>query len=217
MKQFIIEEEVHTLLYRALESLPAKCRKVFELSCIEGLKYKDIAGDLQISVNTAGNHGEDIDKNVFYPTDRLDGEQVVNNMITVGSITYLLDINLVSKFSNYGKKQVDIFAPGSQVYSTVLENEYKFYDGTSLAAPYVSGVAALVRPYYPALSAGEVKKLIMDSGVAYKGKVIRPGEIYKTLPFASLSVSGKILNAFDAVVMAEAIMDESTIINVNIV
>ena len=68
----------------------------------------------------------------------------------------------------------------------------------------MSGVAALVRSYYPALSAGEVKKLIMDSGVAYKGKVIRPGEIYETVPFASLSVPEKILNAFNAVVMAEA-------------
>ena len=85
-----------------------------------------------------------------------------------------------------------------------MVSKYKFYDGTSMAAPYVSGVAALVRSYYPVLSAGEVKKLIMDSGVAYKGKVIRPGEICETLPFASLSVSGKILNAFNAVVMAEA-------------
>jgi len=52
MEQLIIEEEVHILLIKALDSLPEKCRQVFELSCLEGMKYKDIAEDLQISVNT---------------------------------------------------------------------------------------------------------------------------------------------------------------------
>jgi RNA polymerase sigma-70 factor (ECF subfamily) len=52
MEQFIIEEETHAILFQALESLPLKCRKVFELSCLEGVKYKDIAEDLQISINT---------------------------------------------------------------------------------------------------------------------------------------------------------------------
>lgn len=51
-KQFIIEEETHAILFQALETLPKKCRKVFELSCIEKVKYKDIAEDLQISINT---------------------------------------------------------------------------------------------------------------------------------------------------------------------
>lgn len=52
MNEFVIEEEVHSLLFKALEALPKKCKRVFELSCIEGLKYKDIAEDLQISINT---------------------------------------------------------------------------------------------------------------------------------------------------------------------
>jgi RNA polymerase sigma-70 factor (ECF subfamily) len=52
MEQLILEEEVHYLLFQALDSLPEKCRQVFELSCLEGMKYKDIAEDLQISINT---------------------------------------------------------------------------------------------------------------------------------------------------------------------
>lgn len=50
--QFIIEEETYAILFQALEKLPEKCKKVFELSCLEGMKYKDIAEDLQISINT---------------------------------------------------------------------------------------------------------------------------------------------------------------------
>lgn len=50
--QLIIEEETYAILFQALEKLPEKCRKVFKLSCLEGVKYKDIATDLQISINT---------------------------------------------------------------------------------------------------------------------------------------------------------------------
>lgn len=51
-EHYIIEEETHAILYQALESLPKKCRRIFELSCLDGVKYKDIAEDLQISINT---------------------------------------------------------------------------------------------------------------------------------------------------------------------
>lgn len=51
-EQFIIEDETHVILFQAMETLPKKCRKVLELSCLNGIKYKDIAEDLQISINT---------------------------------------------------------------------------------------------------------------------------------------------------------------------
>lgn len=50
--KYVIEEEVHAILLKAVESLPNKCKRVFELCCIEGLKYKDVAEDLNISINT---------------------------------------------------------------------------------------------------------------------------------------------------------------------
>ncbi|MCH4551340.1 RNA polymerase sigma-70 factor [Aestuariibaculum lutulentum] len=50
--QFIIEEETHAILMKAVEELPEKCKKVFKMSCIDGIKYKDIAAEMDITVNT---------------------------------------------------------------------------------------------------------------------------------------------------------------------
>ena len=112
---------------------------------------------------------------------------------------------MISGFSNYGKVNVDLFAPGSQIYSTVPENEYENNSGTSMAAPAVAGVAALIRSYYPKLSAAQVKQILMDSGLAVKTKVIVGGDTSKIKPFADLTRSGKMVNAYNALIMASQI------------
>jgi len=109
---------------------------------------------------------------------------------------------MVAGFSNYGKVNVDVFAPGAAVYSTTPENEYKTKGGTSMAAPAVAGVAALIRSYYPNLSAAQVKQIIMESGLALNTKVIVGGNSENIKPLANLSKSTKIVNAYNALIMA---------------
>ena len=115
---------------------------------------------------------------------------------------------MVAGFSNYGKKNVDVFAPGVQIYSTTPENGYEKFSGTSMAAPSTAGVAALIRSYYPKLSASQVKHILMNSGTLIDIEVIKPGSQSREnptgekVPFSELSVSGRIVNAYNALKMA---------------
>ena len=109
----------------------------------------------------------------------------------------------MARFSNIGKINVDVFAPGVQIYATAPNNMYKYLQGTSMAAPNVAGVAALIRSYYPKLSAKQVKQILMDSGVAITTDVVVGGKTKDTRPFTALSKSGKIVNAYNALLMAE--------------
>ena len=101
---------------------------------------------------------------------------------------------MVASFSNYGIKNVDIFAPGQDIYSTLPENKYKENSGTSMAAPAVAGLAALIRSQYPKLSAAKVKDIILQSGTPINTKVIVGGDATDIKPFSQLSKTGKIAN-----------------------
>jgi subtilisin family serine protease len=129
--------------------------------------------------------------------------EVADNVLTIGSMTRNYNEKLVSSFSNYGKLNVDIFAPGSEIYSTIPKNEYDTFQGTSMAAPAVAGVAALIRSYYPELSASQVKHIIMNSGTKINFEVILPDTKDEMVPFSDLSVSGNIINAYNALVLAD--------------
>jgi len=172
----------------------------------EAFKYaasKDV-----LLVKAAGNDGNNIDKNDNFPTDAYDnGNEYVDNVITVGAITPQFDENLVSSFSNYGKLNVDIFAPGTAIYSTVPKSKYKSMQGTSMASPEVTGVAALIRSYYPQLSASQVKHILMNSGIKVNFDVILPKSEGKKVPFSDLSVSGRVLNAYNALKMADQMVN----------
>ena len=104
--------------------------------------------------------------NLPSPDDNIDGKEVhrYDGLPSV-ALNYEYNENLVASFSNYGKNNVDLFSPGVQIYATVPENKYKFLDGTSMAAPEVAGVAALIRAYFPNLKAREVKQILMESGL----------------------------------------------------
>jgi subtilisin family serine protease len=112
---------------------------------------------------------------------------------------------MLSVFSNYGARNVDLFAPGSDIYSTVPGSEYDYSDGTSMAAPAVSGVAALIRSYYPKLSAVQVKQILMQSGLTTKTELLVPGQNGKTARFNEVAKSGKMLNAYNALLLADQV------------
>ena len=138
-----------------------------------------------------------------------DNKEVVNNLIVVGAST--MDTNkLKASFSCYGKNNVDLFAPGEKIYTTDVNNSYKYARGTSLASPIVSGVAALIRSYYPSLTASEVKQILMDSAVRYDTLVDLPTkeDPDRKVPFSSLSKSGGIVNAYNALLMAEKVVKD---------
>ncbi len=155
-------------------------------------------------VHISGNEKSNVDEEPYYPNDTaFDGSpEVCNNFINVGSTSQRMDSSFVSKFSNYGKKNVDLFAPGEEIYTTSAENKYKTDSGTSLAGPMVSGTAALIWLYYPKLTVQEVKQIILDSGSSYDIEVIVPGTKDKKVKFSELSKSGKVLNVFNAMQMA---------------
>ncbi|GAA3585824.1 S8 family peptidase [Snuella lapsa] len=154
-------------------------------------------------VNAAGNESEDLDKKACYPNDQVNnGPEVSDTFITVGALEPKYGTEMIAGFSNYGKINVDVFAPGAKVYSTTPENEYDTKGGTSMAAPAVAGVAALIRSYFPKLKASEVKQILMDSGLAVKTKVIVGGDAENIQPFVNLTKSGKMVNAYNALIMA---------------
>jgi len=172
----------------------------------DAIKYaasKDV-----LLVHAAGNDHKNIDKSDNFPNDAEDKiKEYADNVITIGAMTRNYDEDLVASFSNYGKMNVDLFAPGLEIYSTVPKDEYQSLQGTSMAAPEVAGVAALIRSYYPQLSASQVKHILMNSGIKVDLEVKLPGGNGKKVPFSELSVSGRVLNAYNALVMADKMVN----------
>jgi len=161
-------------------------------------------------VNAAGNDGKNMDVEKTFPNDSRDlVNEISDNVLTVGAMSANYDENLPASFSNYGKINVDVFAPGVQIYSTTPEGEYAKFSGTSMAAPSTAGVAALLRSYYPKLSASQVKHILMNSGTMINFDVIKPGSRSRENPtgekvsFSELSVSGRVVNAYNALKMAD--------------
>ncbi|MGJ1203649.1 S8 family peptidase [Sphingobacterium lactis] len=176
----------------------------------EAVKYaesKDV-----LLVHAAGNDGQDNDIEKNYPTkyftDSLDavvGE--AKNWITVGASGWKLNDDLLADFSNFGYRSVDVFAPGVKINSTVPESKYKEEQGTSMAAPVVAGLAAMIRAYYPTLSAEQVKQVIMNSvtKVDQKVKVKKDGSSKKVY-LDEISTSGGIVNAYKAIAEANKLL-----------
>lgn len=166
----------------------------------EALEYAQSKGVLLIAA--AGNDNANTDQETHYPTDLLLNNKKIANWISVGAQNYLEDSELVAEFSNYGKETVDVFAPGVAIYSTYPNGTYKEENGTSMAAPAVTGVAALLKSYFPTLTAGDIKEIILKSAIRFPQlKVSRPGSNV-LIPFADLSQTGGVVNAYEAVKLA---------------
>jgi len=172
----------------------------------EAIKYaerKDV-----LLVHGTGNDGKDIDNGNNWPNDSADEiNEIADNWLSVGATGFNYNENLPASFSNYGQKNTDIFAPGVEIYSAEPQDKYGKHDGTSMASPEVAGVAALVRSYYPELSASQVKHIIMNSGTKIDMEVTKPTESRRNVPtkesFSKLSVSGSVVNAYNALKLAE--------------
>lgn len=170
----------------------------------DAIKY---AGDHDVLiVNAAGNESLDIDKKMVYPNDAVGtGTEVSDNFITVGALEPKYGSGMIAGFSNYGKINVDIFSPGAKIYSTTPENEYDTKGGTSMASPAVAGLAAVIRSYYPKLTAAQVKKVILDSGLPLTTKVVVGGDANDVRPFSDLSKSARIANLYNAFILASQV------------
>ena len=154
-------------------------------------------------VNAAGNSSANIDPGMkkTYITDEKNGEEIVSNFLTVGSSSSMYNQNQISFFTNYGKVNVDLFAPGDMVWSTIPNKEFDYHNGTSMAAPNASGVAAVVRSFFPRLSAAEVKRVLMDSGLPLFDRIKLPGSEKLSTP-KSICRSGKLINLYNALIYA---------------
>lgn len=175
----------------------------------KAIRYADENGVLM--VHAAGNSSENTDKKENYPTDTFgdyfNGDTSAKLWLSVGASGWHPDSAYVGSFSNYGDHHVDLFAPGVDIYSTIPGNKYKRNQGTSMAAPVVSGTAAVIMSYYPDLSAAQVREIIMQSVVKYPEQMITlpqsgPGDA-QMVEFGTLSVSDGEINLYKALQAAE--------------
>jgi cell wall-associated protease len=159
-------------------------------------------------VHAAGNDAKDNDDkaNSNFPKANFEkagwfSPKKAKNWIEVGALSWKKDDDVVATFSNYGQGNVDLFAPGVDIYSTTPDGKYKNLSGTSMASPVTAGVAAVIRSYYPDLTAEQVKECLEKSVVKQNYKVKKPGSEDK-VPFSSLSRTGGVVNVFEAVKLA---------------
>ncbi len=129
-------------------------------------------------VTAAGNNATNNDTTAQYPAN-----YALSNVISVAATD---QNDKLASFSNYGATTVDLAAPGVSIYSTVLDNKYATYSGTSMATPYVSGVAALCWAVDPNATVAEVRDALLegvDPVASLSGKVASGGRLdaYKTL------------------------------------
>lgn len=167
----------------------------------DAIRYAEKKGVLLI--NAAGNDGADIDSLPHYPTPFfMKGNKKAPNMITVGA-SGATEAGLIAAFSNYGDQTVDVFAPGVAIYSTLPENKYSPLSGTSMATPVVAGIAALIKSYYPDLTAKQIKFIIEQSVTKIDFPVTKPKSGGKKVAMTELCRMGGIVNAYDALLMAD--------------
>ena len=179
---------------------------VNEKKVIEAVEYAHKKGVLLI--HAAGNSAENIDKVENYPSNRENNIDRFDNWICVGASSKDKGKEAVAPFSNYGQKSVNVFAPGTEIYSLLPNNNYELLDGTSMASPVVSGLAALIMSYYPSLDYKQVKEIIYKSTFNLeKEKVLLPNvasKKKKKTKFKKLSTQAGIVNAYKAIQLAES-------------
>jgi subtilisin family serine protease len=167
------------------------------------VRYADSKGVLM--VHAAGNDAADVDSSDNFPNQNYLGGGRAVNWIEVGSSSWKGGDSLVAPGSNYGRRNVDVFAPGHDIYSTVAGGGYKSESGTSMASPMVAGLAALIMSYYPNLTVAQVRQIILDSSTRFGDLQAYAGagsEKESHGRFADLSVSGGIVNAYAALKLA---------------
>jgi cell wall-associated protease len=160
-------------------------------------------------IQAAGNEKRDLDSISHFPNPVFENPGGRSEVfITVAANSGGPDSLILARFSNYGKKEVDLFAPGVKLYSTLPANQYASYSGTSMAAPVVTGVAALIMEYYPKLTARQVKYILTHSVMHLPDNMVKWPAEGKTVDFSQLSATGGIVNAYNALQMAAGMKGE---------
>ena len=169
----------------------------------EALEYAYNNDVLFIRSVSNSNINIDLEDNYCYP-EKDYNYNYPKVFISVAGSTNNLE-NLKASFSSYGKNSVDIFAPAVDINTTAVNNKYINDDGNSLAAPIVSRIAALIKSYYPDYAASKIKEILLKSGTTYQVdvKINQEDGTNKIVPFSELSKSGKVVNAYNALLMAE--------------
>jgi subtilisin family serine protease len=140
----------------------------------------------------AGNESTDLDKEPKFPNDTyLNSKSGPKNLISVGALSPEGGSGAIAEFSNYGKKEVDVFAPGVYIYSTTPDSTYDYASGTSMASPVVAGVATVIRSRFPSLTAAQVKEILIKSARNLPAKVIQPGT-FDEVPPSELGIAGAV-------------------------
>jgi subtilisin family serine protease len=172
----------------------------------DAVKYAESKGVLL--VHAAGNSHQNLDTTWNFPTAAYTDGKRASNWITVGASGDPEAGGLTASFSNYGKKEVDVFAPGVKIYSTVPGgNTYQNLQGTSMASPVVAGMAAFLLQYYPTLSVQQLKQVIEKSSQKPAIKVTDPGT-GEEVELADLSRTGGLINAYEAIKLASTMKPE---------
>ncbi|MGB0870621.1 MAG: S8 family serine peptidase [Flavobacteriales bacterium] len=192
------------------------------ISAIRYAEKKDV-----LLVHAAGNDGKNVDVEPKFPTSIYPSmSERFSNWLDIGAATRFEKPQYkkekrekfyqiwkkrkqvktysgrAASFSNYGKTKVDVFAPGKEIYSTVPQSDYATYQGTSMAAPMVAGVAALLKSYFPNLTMMEIRSIILDSAIKADLEVIKPGTKDEMVNFTELSREGAVVNVYKAVELA---------------
>ena len=168
----------------------------------EAFAYADSKGVLL--VHAAGNDNANVDTDPNFPTSMYSFQtKPLDHFITIGASTRNSKEKLAATFSNYGQTRVDVFAPGFEIYNTVPQSEYKKLQGTSMAAPMVSGVAAMLQGYFPTLTMKEIKEIMLKSATSHKGTKQRKPGSEELVDFGTLSVTGGVINVKNAVKMCK--------------
>ncbi len=169
-------------------------------------------------VHAAGNSAQDNDATDNFPNEtyrKAKGflfwkKKATKNWIEVGASGWQKNEDAVAPFSNYGQSGVDVFAPGMYIYSTTPDNNYQIAQGTSMASPVVAGIAAVIRSHYPALTAQQVKDVILDSSIKSNQQVKKPGTT-DLVPFSELSSTGGFVNLYKAMEYASKVKGKKKI------
>lgn len=159
-------------------------------------------------VHAAGNDAKDLAVEDNFPAVKYDFQKdAFTHLLTIGASTRYHDGELAASFSNYGYDQVDIFAPGFEIYNTWPGNEYKAIQGTSMAAPMVSGAAALLKGYFPELTMQEIREIILASGDDFGSTLQKKPGTDEYVLFSTLSKTGKVVNVLKAVELAKKVVE----------
>jgi subtilisin family serine protease len=157
----------------------------------QAMLYADSNGVLMI--HAAGNDAKNVDEEPNFPTSHYEfQDEPFENLLTIGASTRMKGEAMVAEFSNFGAETVDVFAPGLEIYNSVPQSAYMNLQGTSMAAPMVSGAAAMLKSYYPSLSMWTIKNILLDSATRYQD-----------FGFPSKSITGGIINLKEAVKLCE--------------